>query len=422
MSQARTLDIRAALTARLFDTLLYPLRGTSLAAIAALAAGLVVADLLPWPLSTIAWVLAWMGIYVYALGCLRHSADGWAEPPEIGLDGSAAIALLLFLLQLLGLYATKIAYNMQQDMFFVPLLLALVLPSFTLSLAFGDGVLSALNPARLFAAMLAFGPAYLLAMAVGMLQSMAWLASLKYGHSFASSALWLLLVVYSVLLNFHVLGRLMYRYHERMGHQPEADSLALATGRDHDAQLLTRTRSLFAAGDKDAAFELLEERLQQSNAPWAVHAEFRKLARACNHSQALLENTPHALSCLTQNDDWRRALALVQENIDIQPNYMPPEAAVAGELAEQATKMGMNRLALKLARGYPNTWPRDPEAPRYGLLAAQLLADRLDKPAEAGVLASKLLIAFPDSPQRDRIQGLLDRLGQAAGTKRPTRS
>ncbi|MGB8635131.1 MAG: hypothetical protein WCD66_12340 [Rhodanobacteraceae bacterium] len=420
MSQPRALDINAPWTARLADTLTYPLRGASGAVILALAGLLAVADMLPSILSLILWIFAWVGVYVHALACLRRSADGWSDPPQVGLEGSAAPAVLLFLLQLLGLYSTKLAYNIEQDAFFVPLLLAVFLPSFTMSLAFGDHGWRALSPVRLFAAMVAFGAAYLLAVAVGLLQSMAWIGSLKYAHGFMSSALWLLLVVYCVLLNFHVLGRLMYRFHERIGYQPEADTLAMATGRDHDQQLLTRVRSLQSAGERDTAFELLAERLRQTHSPWPIHAEFRKLARACNHHQALLDSTPSALACLTADNDWRRALAVVRENIDIQPDYMPPEAAVAGELAEQAANMGMNQLALKLARGYPNTWPREPDAPRYGLLAAQLLADRFEQTAEAGVLASKLLIAFPNCPQRDELQRLLDTIKQRKRVQEPT--
>ena len=332
---------------------------------------------------------------------------------RVGLEGSTGPAVLLFLLQLLGLYGTKLAFTMMQDVFLVPLLLAVFLPSFTMSLAFGDRGWGALSPVRLFAAMGAFGVAYLLAMALGMLQSMIWIGSLKYAHGFPGTLLWLLLVVYVVLLNFHVMGRLMYRFHERLGYQPEADTLALATGRDHDRQLLARVRSLHMAGDTDDALELLDERLRKSHAGWPVHAEFRKLARLCNKPQALLDWTPSALACLAADNDWRRALAVVRENIEIQPNYMPPEASVAGELAEQAARMGMNQLALKLARGYPNTWPREPDAPRYGLLAAQLLADRFGQTAEAGVLASKLLIAFPDCAQRDDIRRLLDGIRQS---------
>lgn len=315
MKHPRVIDPAAPLATRLTETLLYPLRGQSLAAVVALAIGLAISKaigLVPFGgvilglESLFLWVVVWVAAYLYALGCLQHTADGWAEPPEIKLETGTTLALLLFLL---------------------------------------------------------------------------------------------------------------YRFHERMGHQPEADTLAMATGRDHDAQLLSHVRSLQSVGNKDSAFTLLKERLQQSYAPWAIHAEFRKLARACGYPQALLDTTPSALACLMASSDWRRALALVQENIDIQPDYMPPEAAVAGALAEQAANMGMNRLALKLARGYPNTWPRDPEAPRYGLLAAQLLAERLDHPAEAGVLASKLLLAFPDCPQHDAIQKFLDRLSAPQARK-----
>lgn len=417
MTRPRTLDTSAPVAARLLDTLRYPLRGAALAALTALALGLMLADLLPSILGTIAWVMAWVGIYIYALACLRASADGWADPPEITLHADTAAAALLFFLQLLSLYATKIAYNLWQDAFVLPLGLALVLPALTLSLGFGDSLWSALNPLRLMGGAAALGAAYLLPVATGLLQFLAWIGALQPGHGLAASAFWLLLTVYCVLLNFHLLGRLAYRFHERLGHQPEADEVGRMRGQGRDEQLLARVRSLDAAGHGEQAIELLHERLRDRHAPYPVHAAYRRLLRAAGRQQALIDSSPWCLACLAQSGDWQRALAVIGENVEIDPDYLPGDPALVAELADRAAGMGMNRLALKLARGYVNTWPREPAAPRYGLMAAHLLGERLDQPAEAGVLASKLLVAFPDTAERPRIEALLARLGQDARRK-----
>jgi len=51
-------------------------------------------------------------------------------------------------------------------------------------------------------------------------------------------------------------------------------------------------------------------------------------------------------------------------------------------------------------------WPRTPEAPRIGLLAAQQLGLRLDLPAEALVLVRKLVAAFPEHPVQAELLAL----------------
>ena len=414
MNQPRTIDPATPLTARLGNALLYPLRGAALAALAALASGLLLADLLPWLIGVLVWVIAWVGTYMYALECLRHSAEGYADPPEISVNASTSAALLLFALQMLGLYAIKIAYNTYQDAFFIPLLMAVILPTLTMSLAFGDSLLGALDPRRLFAAMAGFGAAYLLPVLTGLLQSLAYVGSLSHGHGFVASALWLVIVVYAVLFNFHVMGMLMHRFHERMGYTPETEQLAFATGRDKDQELLARVHSLTASGNPSSAIALLAERINEAHAPYAVHAHYRKLLREEGREQALLANAHTCIASMMLEHDPRRALGVVRECMDIDPGFMPDEPAVAGTLAEAAAHSGMNRLALKLARGYPNTWPRDPASPRYGLMAARLMAERLDQPAEAGVLASKLLIAFPDCSERPQIQDFLAQLNGGA--------
>lgn len=412
MQREQLINLDGALTARLGDALLYPLRGQTLAALAMLAIGLLVAGVLPGIIGVIVWIVAWVGTYMYALGCLRRSADGWADPPELALEGSGGAAIALFVLQLLGLFATKLAYHLYQDIFLVPLTLALVLPSLTLSLAFGDGLLGALNPARIVRLAAVLGASYLIPVALGVAQSLVWIGALSYGHGLVASAFWLALTVYFVLLDFHVLGRLAYRFHEAMGMRPEADQVADDAGLHEDEQLLAHTRRLDNAGQRTQALELLQQRLRGASAPWAVHARLRELALAEGRHDAVLEMTPRCLASLVDQGDWRRALAVVNQNLGFEPTYFPDDMNVTGTLAEQAARMGMNRLALKLARGYVNRWQHDQDAPRYGLLAAQLLAQRLDHPTEAGVLASKLLLAFPDCPQRGDIETLLATLKQ----------
>jgi hypothetical protein len=326
-------------------------------------------------------------------------------------SGSGAV---LFILQLGGLAAIVLAQYRGAGAGVVALLLALLLPAMTMALAFGDSAVSALRPRHLLRTVNGFGLAYLLPVAIGIVQYLAWIDAMRHATGLLRTGAWYLLVDYVLLLDFHLMGRLMHRHHESIGHHPEADDLVLAGAADAAAEFVADTRALAAAGHADDAIEQLRERLLRVDATAAMHAQFRQLLRTRGDHAELLVHAKHYIATLLLDGEPRRALGVVQECVDLDPEFLPGDADVVGELADAAARMGMSRLALKLARAYPNHWPREAAAPRYGLLAARILAERMHQPAEAGVLAAKLRRAYPRSEERAGLDALLQSLGMAA--------
>lgn len=400
---------------RLRHALLYPLRGAALAAVVALPLAHLVAALLPGIVSWIAGAAIWVSAFMYALECLRRTGNGYGAPPEVTLYANYAPGVTLLLLQVLGIVAVVLASRLYPSMWLAVILLTLLLPSLTMSLAFEDSVGAALHPATLARAAGKFGPAYLLPVAAGTLQELAYVASLR-STGFIDRQLWFALVIYLLLLNFHLMGVLLHRYHDRIGHTPEADTLAQAFGRDDDTHLLDTARNHAAQGRIDDAIDMLQRRLRDRDAADTLHGAYRQLLHQAGRTEALREHARSHIATLLQNGQPRRALGLVQASLDTDPSFMPSAPEHCAQLADAAVKSGMPRLALKLARGYPNTWPRAPQAARCGLLAATLLADHFDRPAEAGVLAAKLQRAYPDDPARADIEQLLMRLGMQGDT------
>jgi hypothetical protein len=106
--------------------------------------------------------IGWMAIYVYAFECLRHTADGFADPPELALNTEDSTGVALILIQLTGNALAVLApFFLGIPGLLVSLVFAFVLPVITMSLTF-DGVGAALNPANWVAAIARFGPSYLL--------------------------------------------------------------------------------------------------------------------------------------------------------------------------------------------------------------------------------------------------------------------
>lgn len=414
VSRRPTVDASVPLFDRLRSAPLYPLRGAALAALLTLTAARLLVGLLPGAFAWSLGFLIWVSVFMYALECLRHTADGYARPPEVSLHPNNGPGIALLLVQALAIVLTSLAYYLFPPLWLVLGILIVVLPAMTMSLAFGDSAMAAFNPALLVRAIGGLGPAYLLPLGLEALRMLVYLTAVRQ-HGFVDRTLWALLTTYLVLLDFHVMGAIMHRYHERIGHLPESATLAAAGGLGVDEQLLEDVRALADEGDAGAAETLLRERIAERNAPAAVHMAYRRLLRARDARDALLAHAQTCIATLLAGGEVRRALAVARESVELDAHFMPDDPAIAAELADAAAAQGMTHLALKLARGYPNTWPRDARAPHYGLVAARLLAERMGQRAEAGVLASKLARAYAGHPEHAEIEAFLAGLGMQAG-------
>ncbi|HET8899453.1 MAG TPA: hypothetical protein VFN09_11845 [Rhodanobacteraceae bacterium] len=400
---------------RLRDAFGYPLRGAALASLVGFSLAHVLA-VLP-VVGALLELIVWAATYLYALACLRHTAEGFRDPPELSSD-SATAGWIVVGLMLLGMAATwAVEASAGRDAaWLVSGLMALVLPAIVMALAFDEDWGHALNPLRWLATMARVGaPYFLLVLTQLLIAALLGPAQRLFGSLPALFALPLAgaLATYATLFNFHLMGVFLHRLHDRLGLRLEAEALAHAGAQGADEGVLEQARHLQRRGDTLAAITLLGQRLDARSAPASIHLACRALLRERRRHDELLARSARCIDALLAADDETRALAIVTENTAIDPNWLPDSPAITGRLAYAAMHRGMIQLALKLARGYPNHWPRDAMAPHFGLLAAKLLS-QLGRGAEAGVLASKLVQAFPDCVERLEIDRFLASIGSDA--------
>ena len=385
----------------------YPLRGAGLATCTALALAHY-ASLLP-AIGMLANLLVWAGTWRYAADCMQHTANGYANPPDVGVDeaGTAGWALALIHLVAAMLFAACVWLAPSALWLLVPVLV-LALPAVDMSLAFDGNVLLALNPATWWRIALGFGGAYLVPVAINLL-----LGALVAVAMFTSALLprFLVLPLYGfaytwlIVLAFHLMGVLIHQRHERFGLEPEAPKLARAAGQDEDNRLVDEAGTL-ADSDPVAALHQLAERLRQRQAPAPVHQLYRELLRRQGLRDDLLVHGQIWIAALIAQNEARRALGVLQECCGIDPAFIPDDPRTCGELADLAARLGMARLAIHLGRGYLAHWPRDERAPHYGLLVARLLGAQAERRTEALVLLEKLAGAWPGHPLRHDIAAL----------------
>lgn len=390
----------------------YPMRGAAPFTIGAITLFESIAFLPVTGLKLLVIGLGWMALYTYAFECLRHTADGYADPPEMAINTTDRTSIALILIQLTG---TAIAV-LAPLVFGVPgllvsLLFAFVLPVITMSLAF-DGVGAALNPVIWVQAVARLGGSYLMLFAMmlasSLLQAAAQYAMKDHGPTFFGTLGYYLIANYLTIYNFHLMGALIHHKHEVLGYQPESMAIAAAAEPDDDGTLLSHV-NLIARDDVPGATDILTERLRDGLAPPALHLRYRELLRAQQRLPELLVHGQIWIAALVVGGETRRALGVVQDCLDVDPSFLPDDTVTCGPLADTAAHGGMSRLALHLAEGYLRCWPRDMGAPHYGLLAVRM-HDRLGQPAEAAALARRLLADYPEHPLARDIEAFLGTL------------
>jgi hypothetical protein len=388
----------------------YPLRGAAIVTVGTIAAFDLIAYIPMMFLRLLVVGLGWVALYTYAFACLRHTADGFEDPPEMAMHSENQAAFALIVIQLTGNALAILAPLLFGiSGLLVSLTVAFVLPVMTMSLTF-DGVGAALNPLTWVAAIGRIGIDYFklfgVVLATSLLQAGAQYAMQQRGPLFLGTAAYYLIANYFAIYTFHLMGALIHHHHERLGYHPEAEALVEATNPDDDGALLAHVNQI-AHDDVPGATDILTERLREGLAPAPMHLRYRQLLRAQERLPELLVHGQIWIAALIAGGETRRALGVVQDCMHIDPGFVPDATITCGPLADTAAHAGMPRLALQLALGYLRLWPGDAGAPNYGLVAVQMHF-RLEESEQAATLARSLLHAYPGHPVSQDLMDMLD--------------
>ncbi|MEO6799419.1 MAG: hypothetical protein ABI178_05740 [Rhodanobacter sp.] len=412
MSRIEVVAADTPLGERLVSSFSYPLRGAGLATCTVLAL-IHFVGLLPSYVGALGSMLVWAATWRYAADCLLRTANGYADPPDVGLDSNSTAGWGLTAIHLLVVALCVLAIVFWPGLFWPVLILAIfVLPAIDMSLAFDANMALALNPLNWARIVRAFGTAYLVPVAINLLLGITIvLASLSSALLPRVLALPLFGFAFSwlIVLAFHWMGVLIHQRHERFGMEPEAPRLAQAAGQDGDATLLQEVAAL-ATDDVQAATGLLVERLRTRSAPAAIHLAYRQLLQRQQLRDPLLVHGQIWIAALIAQGESRRALGVLQECAGLDADFVPDDPHTCGELADLAARLGMRRIAVQLCLAYLQHWPRDTQAPHYGLLASRLLAEHAERHAEAMQLLDQLASAWPEHPLRAEIEQQRQRL------------
>ena len=366
---------------RLPSFALYPLKGSALAALITFTVLIGLASLIPF----VGWLIAvllWLGALKQAFEMLLATANGRMDVPAATFDVSDGTVLrylvLLVILLLLPFFAAHFLGQTAGVVTF--LLVGLVTPAATISLAISGELDAAVNPALLARIVTRIGWAYV-AM-VGLTLIIQWSAANAEGLLVAwmpmllAEALGSLFALWALFATFHLMGYVVWQYHEDLGFSPLAPLTPGGMAAARDADLLARAEGLIAEGDLDAAISLLRHEVRERAVEPPVHELYRRALKLKGDPALLLEHARLLLQALVVAKQDRKALALIRDCLPTEPDFAPYELDDTERLAQSAWQAGQTDLALVLLRGLLEKHPGHARFGAWALQASDLVVRR----------------------------------------------
>lgn len=387
---------------RLREITRYPAHMSSMVTIIVLALANLVIFL---PFGRILHLLATVAMYRYAFECLRATANGYLEPPEIAQSTDRSLGrkqiwlmLILAVVAFVGLVVLGPKLGVALMLF-----LGICLPGATITLAMDESLASALNPGKWIAIITRIGWAYLavVGLCLVILLSQTYAAGLaaRFLSPFVALIVVGIIANYALVMTFHLMGYLIYQYHEAVGFEPEQPQALRPLARpDPDQDLLDEVTAMVRDGNPENATALLRGHLRGRGGTHAVHTQYRKLLGLANDRDELLRHGQEYLNILMAQEKDRLALELVRECKTLEPTFGPTDPAQITQLAKLAAQGGQPQLALSLLSDFHKRFPKSRDIPQNYLLVATLLHERMSQDEQARALLSFVKQNYPTDP------------------------
>lgn len=396
----------------------YPLHGNALIALIALSIAVPLPFVIPMPPL---WLLAFVplvAIYAYALEIVRHTADGHEDAPELSASTSIGLAARMFALSVFyGAVIITATWLGGPGGKFVSIgTLALLQPGFTISLAMYGSLRRALNPMVPIEIALRIGWPYLAAFGLlwviqGSVQ-VAVMWSITHLPPVVNVLAPVAAFIWALFASHRLLGHLVFQYHEALGYEPAA-LMGSEENRDPDEPLLVEAQQLVLDGNTVEALHSLRAAMRSRTVSLAVHELCHRLLRQAKWTEELREHACQYIDRLLREKQDTRALAVLREMLDADPEFAPLTREQTVQLVERTRQRGQFQLACDTLRAALRRWPDAPEAGDWAMEAGLLLAERFGRDEEARTLLLTARERCAEPSRIERIEATLRALSPA---------
>jgi len=409
---------------RAMQVLRYPAQAGPLSTIFALAVSDVVAGWVP-VLGGLLDLLVWAALFKYSFEVLRWSANGRDEAPEISFTVSDTIAiytvLLLVAVNVVLILTTKFCGLLPG--LILGLLLMAAAPAMVMILALEEGLARALNPLAWLQLGKRLGGQYLLLIAFFcatlVVQSVFGLALRAVLPGFIATFAIACVVDYLMIANFRLIGAVIFDYRDELGYAGHLELSEEMRAGDLGGPAIVAARNRAATGDAAGAAALLREELKAKPDVISMHVEYRHWLRECADRAELIAHGKRFVPLLLENDQDARAVDVARECQQLDSSFALASAEDITRVAAAAAQGGQTQVALGLLGGFHKRFRGHADVVGNYLLAAKLLAERMNKEMPARALLQQLKLDFPQDPRMGEVDTYIAFLDRLAAAKAP---
>jgi hypothetical protein len=341
------------------------------------------------------------------------------EPPEIAVSVEDSLGWDQIKLQAIFLLLNVAAFLLLGPIggTIVTIILAIALPGAIMSLAMDQNLWLALSPATWFAILARIGWPYVAVAALYFVFTVSEHTAQSLVTPILppvlSDVVFHFIANYVIVATFHLMGYLIYQYHEEVGYEPATQAPTLARIADPDQALLDDAAQLVRDGEPEAAADVLRAEIRGRGGSESVHVQYRKILGVLGRRDEQLKHDREWIGVLLAQDRDRRAVDVARECLDMDPAFELANPDDVVRVAQKAVDVGATQVALKLLSAFIKSNPKHRDVPRNALLAARVLAERMGKDDVARKLLDQVTERFPNDALAPEIQAyrtFLDKL------------
>ena len=357
-------------------------------------------------------IVVHIAILRYAYEALTATAQGELKPPSLAtgvLTGGYELPIKQWLV---FIFVYFLIYSMAGSVGpHVALLLGvvfwLVLPANVIILAMSGSFFQSLNPMLLIGLVKRLGWSYLGLYGLLICLYIAWQNVLFWlvGQNFTTGLLALVYAfnAYYLIAMFHLMGYVIYQYHEQIGYEVDDEESS-------DEPTLGLYEEFMAQEDYQAAAGELRYYLQDNPDDSQLRLRLHRLLKLIGEPKELCLHGRKLITLLLKNRQTQQASEVLLDCLQADESFKPGHADEYKPLAEFLRLAGKSQLAIILLNGFHREHPESPLIPEFYLLAMQILIEDLNRPHQAAKILAYLQRRFADhaiAPQLQAYQKIL---------------
>jgi len=351
----------------------------------------------------------------YGFHILEETAHGRLEPPRLNRATMVEGYELPF--KQIGVTLVLMILGVGLTFVWLPLVIVYgiavvaLMPAIVVTLALERSMAAALTPAKLFAIAFRIGWPYFAVLGLVILLNggSATVMSL-FGDALPRAAeafLGAFTQNYFLFAIMHLMGYLIFQYHDRVGFAPET----LAEQDDGWGEILDPVRHDIDAGHYAAAADRLNGLIREyPDHRIELRKQRHQVLRLGDDERTLVQNAGTLLGDLVDANRMREAAEVYIDITDIDPELRPARETDYEPLLQILVQRGEYRRAVRMANGFHKTYPKSQSIPPLYLEVARVFAEFLEQPERAAQIATFLDKRYPDHPASARARALREAL------------